>query len=130
MFKDFLRWLKVLDEEKMNEEAQVVKEEEVVERVPEAEAEVNAEVAQEESKEACEEEGESLFNEVCEELGIPEAVKDEGEELPLVVPVTVEGKGKGTMINVSRDTHNRLKLEKGKSNWKSFDVVIRKAFGW
>jgi len=123
MFKDFLRWLRVLDEEKKVEEAtQVVKEEVVVENPVEAIAEPVAEVAQEE--------GESKFEEVCEELGIPEAVKEEGEELPVLVPVTDEGKCKGTMVNVSRDTHGKLLLEKAKSNFKSFDAVIRNAFGW
>ena len=142
MFKDFLRWLKVLDEEKMNEEAQAVKKEEN-ERVPEVEAEVVAEVNAEVKDDsasveadvldkACDEEdaGESKFNEVCEELGVPEAVKEEGEALPVVVPVSDDGKGKGTMVNVSRDTHNRLKLAKAGTNLKSFDALIRQAFGW
>ena len=125
MFKDFLRWLKVDEEEKVvgDEATQVVKEEDsVVESAPVEVVEPVAEVAQEE--------GESKFEEVCEELGIPEAVKAEGEELPVLVPVTDGGKGKGTMVNVSRDTHGKLLLEKAKSNFKSFDAVIRNAFGW
>ena len=139
MFRDFLRWLRVLDEEKKVEEAtQVVKEDVVVESPVEAIAEPVAEVAQEEVeqcdfdevREDAVGEGESKFNEVCEELGIPEAVKAEGEELPVLVPVTDGGKGKGTMVNVSRDTHGKLLLEKAKSNFKSFDAVIRNAFGW
>ena len=117
MFKDFLRWLRVEDEkvedEKVVEEAtQVVKEDVVVD----APVDVG--------------EGESKFDEVCEELGIPSAVKEEGEALPVLVPVAVGGKCKGTMVNVSRDTHGKLLLEKAKSNFKSFDAVIRNAFGW
>ena len=46
------------------------------------------------------------------------------------MPVAVGGKCKGTMVNVSRDTHGKLLLEKAKSNFKSFDAVIRNAFGW
>ena len=67
--------------------------------------------------------------EACESLGIPDAVKDEGEELPIAKPFTDEGKQGGTLVNVSRDTHNRLKVEKAKSNLKSFDALIRQAFG-
>ena len=65
--------------------------------------------------------------EVCEELGVPEAKKEEGEALPEVVET---GKSDFTMVNVSRDTHSRLKLVKAKTNAKSFDDAIRKSFGW
>lgn len=62
---------------------------------------------------------------------IPEAVKQDGEELPAeVYPVSEDKERKGTMINISRDTHNKLRVEKVSLECKSFDEVIRKKFGW
>lgn len=89
------------------------------------------EVAQKED-DVREEQAVENTNEACEELGIGEAEKPAGETTPEVYAVSSEGERlpKGTMVNVSRDTHSRLLVEKAKRGCKSFDELIRQAFNW